>query len=191
MTEVKAIETAYKGHRFRSRLEARWAVFFDALGLAWNYEPEGYEKDGERYLPDFRLTLGDEVWWAEIKGDAAWLNDNRDQLSRWFGGEPIVPGGRLLVLGELPEPQHGALIVKTILCCDGRASEGWAALEAWRGKGRVIGWPSSALSYFQDRTALAGFQPFFVRAPLSLKGVKEAVTSARSARFEHGESGAR
>jgi hypothetical protein len=30
-TEIKAIETSYKGYRFRSRLEARWAVFFDAL----------------------------------------------------------------------------------------------------------------------------------------------------------------
>ena len=29
---AKAIETRYAGHRFRSRLEARWAVFFDALG---------------------------------------------------------------------------------------------------------------------------------------------------------------
>lgn len=31
---MKAIETRYKGYRFRSRLEARWAVFFDALGLS-------------------------------------------------------------------------------------------------------------------------------------------------------------
>jgi hypothetical protein len=27
---IQAIETVYRGHRFRSRLEARWAVFFDA-----------------------------------------------------------------------------------------------------------------------------------------------------------------
>ena len=25
--DIKAIETEYDGHRFRSRLEARWAVF--------------------------------------------------------------------------------------------------------------------------------------------------------------------
>ena len=29
MSDIKAIETYYKGYRFRSRLEARWAVFFD------------------------------------------------------------------------------------------------------------------------------------------------------------------
>ena len=31
--EIKPIETHYKGYRFRSRLEARWAVFFDAAKL--------------------------------------------------------------------------------------------------------------------------------------------------------------
>ncbi len=39
---MKPIETEYKGYRFRSRLEARWAVFFDACGVDWEYEPEGY-----------------------------------------------------------------------------------------------------------------------------------------------------
>jgi hypothetical protein len=39
----KAIETRYRGYRFRSRSEARWAVFFDAAGIAWQYEPEGFD----------------------------------------------------------------------------------------------------------------------------------------------------
>lgn len=53
---ITAIQTEYKGYRFRSRLEARWAVFFDACGVEWEYEPEGYEcSNGVRYLPDFLL----------------------------------------------------------------------------------------------------------------------------------------
>lgn len=53
---MKVIETKYNGFLFRSRLEARWAVFFDSLGIEWSYEPEGFEfKDGTRYLPDFYL----------------------------------------------------------------------------------------------------------------------------------------
>jgi hypothetical protein len=52
---IKAIETVYKGYRMRSRLEARWAVFFDSLGIEWEYEAEGYEMDKEKYLPDFWL----------------------------------------------------------------------------------------------------------------------------------------
>lgn len=53
---MKAIETEYKGYKFRSRLEARWAVFFDACGVKWEYEPEGFDLgDGIYYLPDFLL----------------------------------------------------------------------------------------------------------------------------------------
>lgn len=67
-TSLKAIETRYKGYRFRSRLEARWAVFFDALGLRWEYEPQGFDLGGVRYLPDFRVTSPQGmVTWYEIK----------------------------------------------------------------------------------------------------------------------------
>ena len=33
--DIKAIDTQYDGQRFRSRLEARWAVFFNAVGLTY------------------------------------------------------------------------------------------------------------------------------------------------------------
>lgn len=63
---MKAIETQYKGYRFRSRLEARWAVYFDALGIEWEYEKEGFVLDDDSwYLPDFWLPqVG---MWAEVK----------------------------------------------------------------------------------------------------------------------------
>ena len=71
MSQIKAIETRYKGYRFRSRLEARWAVAFDAMGLEWEYEPEGFVlSDGTYYLPDFRIKLvGYEPIWFEVKGE--------------------------------------------------------------------------------------------------------------------------
>ena len=54
MNEIKAIPTEYKGYLFRSRLEARWAVFFDAMGIEYEYESEGLVlSDGSWYLPDF------------------------------------------------------------------------------------------------------------------------------------------
>lgn len=63
---MKAIETRYNGYRFRSRLEARWAVFFDTLEIPYVYEPEGFELDeAGRYLPDFFLP--EENCWIEIK----------------------------------------------------------------------------------------------------------------------------
>lgn len=53
---IKAIDTHYGGHLFRSRLEARYAVYFDVLGVKWQYEHEGFELgNGDRYLPDFYL----------------------------------------------------------------------------------------------------------------------------------------
>lgn len=53
---IQAIETFYDGYRFRSRLEARWAVFFHEAGIQYEYEPEGFDlpKRGY-YLPDFYL----------------------------------------------------------------------------------------------------------------------------------------
>ncbi len=66
MTGIKAIETIYKGYRFRSRAEARWAFFMDRAGVLWTYENEGYDLDGIRYLPDFYLTK--QECWLEVKG---------------------------------------------------------------------------------------------------------------------------
>ncbi|MFH9829375.1 hypothetical protein [Streptomyces bobili] len=67
---IRPIETSYAGHRFRSRLEARWAVFFDTLRISWEYEPQGYVvgPEGSRrpYLPDFWLPR--EKLWVEVKG---------------------------------------------------------------------------------------------------------------------------
>jgi hypothetical protein len=65
---IRPIETLYAGHRFRSRLEARWAVFFQAAGIKYDYEPEGFIlSSGERYLPDFLLHLPGQALWVEVK----------------------------------------------------------------------------------------------------------------------------
>lgn len=66
---LKPIQTRYSGHFFRSRCEARWAVFFDHLNLRWEYEVEGFElPDGTRYLPDFKIWTPQGSWrWVEIK----------------------------------------------------------------------------------------------------------------------------
>ncbi len=48
---MHAIPTTYSGVQFRSRLEARWAAFFDLLKIKWLYEP--FDLAG--YIPDFIL----------------------------------------------------------------------------------------------------------------------------------------
>lgn len=63
---ILAIPTEFDGRRFRSRTEARWACFFKALGLDYEYEPEGFQlSDGTFYLPDFFLPAV--RFWAECK----------------------------------------------------------------------------------------------------------------------------
>ena len=66
--DITPIETNHAGRRFRSRTEARWAVFFDALGWRYDYEREGYDLNGRWYLPDFYLP--EQSLWVEVKGKA-------------------------------------------------------------------------------------------------------------------------
>jgi hypothetical protein len=53
VTTFAAIPTMYAGIRFRSRLEAKWAAFFDAMQWRWQYEP--FDLHG--YIPDFLLDI--------------------------------------------------------------------------------------------------------------------------------------
>lgn len=103
---IKAIDTVYKGCRFRSRLEARWSVFFDALGVRWEYEPQGYLVGAKRrpYLPDFYLT--ELRWWVEVKGplerlDVPLLLDAVDPVYG-LGREDPFCMTNMLVLGDIP-----------------------------------------------------------------------------------------
>lgn len=50
---IAAIETRYSGVNFRSRLEAKWAAFFDLCGFRWEYEPI----DFRGWIPDFFLEV--------------------------------------------------------------------------------------------------------------------------------------
>ena len=59
---IKPIETLYRGHYFRSKAEARFAVFLDCLGVKWEYEPQGFDLgNGLKYLPDFKI-YNVEIW---------------------------------------------------------------------------------------------------------------------------------
>ena len=115
---IKPVETTYAGYRFRSRLEARWAVFFDNLGLDWHYEPETLSiprtiSDMGRlgpfkYLPDFWLPELD--LWAEVKGQwNAFEQLKALDAAAWLSGKDTGrcgEGADLLILGQIPR-EHG------------------------------------------------------------------------------------
>jgi hypothetical protein len=114
------LETWYNGYRFRSRTEARWAVFFTTLGVPFSYEPEGYDLGNNWYLPDFFLPQPN--LWLEIKGKPpteleqkrAWLLAvHNTQCAAVFGGDVwhTTPGYFILPQDEfrVAHPCHWAL----------------------------------------------------------------------------------
>ncbi|MHC4463683.1 MAG: PDDEXK family nuclease [Planctomycetota bacterium] len=103
---IKAIDTWYKGDFFRSRLEARWAVFFRTLGIEYKYEPDGYDINGTWYLPDFYLP--DQGYWLEIKPNIDGLDkpdhilfDYMEKKTDW-NREPVVfhPLNFFVIVGD-------------------------------------------------------------------------------------------
>lgn len=101
---IKAIPTLYKGVYFRSRLEARWAIIFDRLGIDWYYETEGYDIQIDegitiRYLPDFKLRGGSircpDPLYVEVKGNMQ--PDDALKIAAFSEHFPIY------VVGEIPK----------------------------------------------------------------------------------------
>lgn len=58
--------TRYGGIMYRSRVEARWSVYFDFLGIRHEYEFEGFNLRTGGYVPDFWLP--DLHLFVEVKG---------------------------------------------------------------------------------------------------------------------------
>lgn len=91
----RGIPTTYGGVRFRSRIEARWAVMFDQLGWRWEYEP--LDLDG--YIPDFVLMFTEPLL-VEVKHELALSNLVRHcrkiEMSGWehealvLGATPLI-----------------------------------------------------------------------------------------------------
>jgi hypothetical protein len=80
----------YGGVQFRSRLEAKWAAFFDAVGWRWSYEPV----DLNGWTPDFVLHLNEPVY-VEVK-PALTEEELRENIPKI---EAASPGREVLLLG--------------------------------------------------------------------------------------------
>lgn len=88
---LQPIETRYAGYRFRSRLEARWAVFFDALKIKYEYEPEGFKlSDGTCYLPDFWLPESKAFF--EVKGALSEKDAHKIEQLMADSNRPVIIG---------------------------------------------------------------------------------------------------
>jgi hypothetical protein len=101
---IQPIPTRYAGYHFRSRLEARWAVFFDTLRISWEYEPEGFQTSLGWYLPDFHIRVPDDSYpyWFEVKPEGA----PDDARHRALCVETATP---FIVARGLPRDYHDQL----------------------------------------------------------------------------------
>jgi hypothetical protein len=184
---MNPIETIYNGRRFRSRVEARWAVFFDALGVKYEYEKEGYKLPSGPYLADFWLP--DYKCWIEIKGQqplnfelkkAEELRDATTFPVCIFAGEPDVE-------------KYGHCYACDVTESTGGLSEWpdttWAVCNTCNQPGLTWGNERS------DREVLTtDWKPVgLCKCPWSWNKnhtrIKAAVLAAKQSRFEHGESG--
>ena len=110
MNVMKPIETRYLNCKFRSRLEARWAAFFKACGIKFDYEAEGYANNNSPYLPDFLLhdvNIKDSArqgkfydLYVEVKGDMT------EEDIRKINDFKVYENGKiknpLIVVGRIP-----------------------------------------------------------------------------------------
>lgn len=197
---IKAIQTVYKGNKFRSRLEARWAVFFDTLNLRYEYEHEGFELPSGRYLPDFWLP--DQECWIEIKPDRS---INQRDFNRYvelvaFIQKKYKTSSLFLFGGSIELPKFkgykGAWALEFSKTEDPRLPK-TERPPVWVG----LDWPMVCfmedergeikLGHHKDDPHAAG-RIYFVWShdwQINTPRLMAAYNAARSARFEFGESG--
>jgi len=203
--KIKPIETFYHGYRFRSRLEARWAVFFDALNVRFEYEPEGFDLgNGEYYLPDFRVkcwgdrgSIFEEPYdlYIEVKGRMT--EDDANKI-RKFAKDPNV--GHLPIWEQADEYER-LMNEKNMVLIVGNIPEEGCAYDA-----RELGAydPMNGIKIYPYNYELIDGD-HFAAFPAAHKGkfflcgddsnycwneeeVERAYRLARQARFEHGET---
>lgn len=187
---IKAIETIYNGYRFRSRLEARWAVFFDTLGIDYQYEPEGYDLGNYGYyLPDFWLHTNypndDSGIYIEIKP----IEMTSQELAKLYVLAKNTKVSALAIQGQPYPTEHEITFLAMWDDIYGphrtfskpRITRNLQFVQFVE-ESKIYLWSKQLVTY---QFPSPGFCSF------SLSILESAFLAARQARFEHGENGRR
>lgn len=209
---IGAIETEYMGHRFRSRIEARWAVAFDAIGIRWAYESQGFEGGGARWLPDFYLP--DCQCWVEVKGLDIVPPSDRAKMLAVLGSGAVPdylgsidygsPNCGVALLGDIPADDHGHYFFPMLrhslsmghlwdtsaFACN-RGEDSYRLVAASPGLIGIMMGYSRPIQADASVDAAWSTKPFYLGHIAAYPRVRSAFNAARSARFEHGERGGR
>jgi len=114
---AKALVTKYNGYNFRSRLAARWAVFFDTVGIDYVYESQQYDlADGLTYVPDFYLQRGIRFLGEEKPRQDVWVTvlrdvDLPDDVREQVVGFVQETGKNVLLMGGAPGLEAEVLFI--------------------------------------------------------------------------------
>ena len=110
---IAAIPTQYRGIMYRSRLEARWAAFFDRLGWTYEYEPF----DLGKWSPDFAITAPFDAL-IEVKpitefdsAIAEKMNDAHRGFNILVGVAPVRPLRSIVEIGWLAISYQPAMVM--------------------------------------------------------------------------------
>lgn len=192
---MKSIETEYKGYRFRSRLEARWAVFLDQLGISWEYEKDGLElSNGQRYLPDFWIPCPmyyspDSGYWLEIKATEPSENERQKCFTLAKDTGHVV----LLAYGSPTNKQFHKYsfypIRENETVMDVRTSHSKEASSGVVAFLNLIGNDPTEQPFFAHFEIATRFWFGQKQKEFDHRAYETAIKAARGARFEYGEQG--
>jgi len=196
MADIKPIETVYNGYKFRSRLEARWAVFFDIVGIKYEYEPEGLKlSDGSYYLPDFYLPQFHSYFEVKRKG----IKKTKEALEaerKIFDGAWTDSWSGIICYGD-PVDHDMTIYCQEMNDGGGGSYEGKVVFGYWQGtkEPMLFAWDDC-----RDRTFFNTFESShtipmqtdvgyeYLSNPFVTEEIKKAEIAARQARFEYGET---
>ena len=174
---IRAIETQYKGYRFRSRLEARWAVFFDAMGIKWEYEKEGFDLGAQGYyLPDF--------WLPDFFTPNIWGIEGLESTGAFFEVKPTKPSGLEIAKGNAIWSMVKRPLFFLVDAPDNTVPLWFPSEKETKGMfGKCIGCGTYQLATSKGCRCCGRSGPLALGFHFG-----DARMVARSARFEHGES---
>lgn len=115
----------YNDREFDSKLNASWAKFFDARGIKWIFERQGFNlpcRPWQDYWPDFFFP--DLVAWAEVKPDCTEVEDGFTPMEYSLCAELCIRTGQtvIMLIGAPDEGPHPAFYFR----------DGDAFIDDWR-----------------------------------------------------------
>jgi hypothetical protein len=110
----EAIKIFYNGVNYKSKLEGKWAAYFNYLGVGFGYEVEdGFPTTAGIYCPDFFIYKTG--WFIEVKASPDLLTEREKEKIGYFETHlPEWANGIIIVYGN-PENTYDTWFLRDVL----------------------------------------------------------------------------